>query len=99
MMCVLSAVAFTSCQKDVDDMDLNKCDKETYKCWNYTVKYEGKSDDTYMWGTEYDVVFLLKAAKKSASVLGYDAKVTYKAASKYDTADKCAEAATNNALN
>lgn len=99
IMCVLSAVAFTSCQKDVDDMDLNKCDKETYKCWNYTVKYEGKSDDTYMWGTEYDVVFLLKAAKKSASVLGYDAKVTYKAASKYDTADKCAEAATNNALN
>ena len=52
-----------------------------------------------MWGTEYDVVLMLKTAKKTASVAGYKAKVTYKAASKYDTADKCAEAAANNALN
>ena len=99
MMCAMVALSFTSCQKDVEEMDLNKCDKTTNKCWHYTVKYTGESTDTYMWGTEYDIVLILKQAQKAASILGYDAKVTYKAASKYDTAEKCAEVAKNNALN
>lgn len=63
----VAALALTSCAGgasglNVMDIDLEKCDTETAKCWKYTTSYGGQSADTYTWGTEYAVVYACQAA-------------------------------------
>lgn len=67
----VAALALTSCAGaggvNVLDMDLEKCDDTTEKCWKYTTSYGGQSADAYMWGTEKAVVYACQQAAKLVS--------------------------------
>ncbi len=80
---------------DLDKVDLSQCDNTVKKCWKITetASYMGysASANTYVWGTEYDVVSILKG---SGNAGGYGASVTTRySATTIATEEACEEKA------
>ena len=71
------AVLFAGCKGgNAVNKDLDECDKTTARCWEVTLKISGSSETSYMWGTEYDIVYAIQESYKMSGSIG---TWTYKA--------------------
>ena len=88
LMCLASVAMFTACKNGnvvngttVNDIDLSTLDKKTEKCWEISASHGTYSETLFEWGTEYDIVLILKESQKLA---GSMATYSYKANSAKD---------------
>lgn len=86
LLCAAAAFVLVACNgsSDVKNINLDSLDDTTEKCWQCTCKAGWYSEDTFMWGTEREVVF----AMQHSEVVGV--KWSYKEASA-KTEEACME--------
>ncbi len=75
ILCLASITFFTACTggikgKSVNDVDLATLDNKTEKCWEITSSAAGYSESYFEWGTEYEIVLILKEAQNIIGNLG-----------------------------
>lgn len=86
----IAALLFTGCAKEIpslSEIDASKLDDTKKKCWEITIKGEGKNAQGsltyYFWGTEKGCV-LFGQKEALAQKLSGDVKATYKSVSAKD---------------
>lgn len=87
------ALLFTSCEKNVKNIDASKLDNTVNKCWKITFSKFGVSASSYMWCTERECVEALQTSSAWASV---NASYSVAAAADADACYKLEEEAANN---
>ena len=78
LMVLVSVTMFTACGGN-DPKDPKDLDNTTWCCWELTAKWNGQTEVSYVWATEYIMGVSVETAKKEAEKQGItNYSVTYK---------------------